>query len=337
MNRISILTITCILLGSIAYFVIDKDKSLQTTSGITQDRDFALKSMEGITNIVLKHAKLQPMQFQRKGEATWVINNAYAANPEVMRNLTQVLTGMKLNYTPSNNTIATIKEEIKRSGIKVDIYAGKPKPIKSFYIASDTEQQDGTFMMMEGGSKVYVMHLPTLNGGFRSRFEQPLDRMRDIYVYKEVPEQISSIEVRYNDDEAHSFKLTQVNGKFDVQPILKNVKPLQNVNQQVAKNYVYSFASIGAESLINTYEYKNDLLKTTPYCTILVTNSQGYTTKATYYSFEKFTENLNLIRSQDDIQFIKKYFIWVNDRDLYLGQRQLFNKVFGRYKNFFTS
>jgi hypothetical protein len=335
MKRIAILAITLLLLGGAAYLVVNKQKELKFSSGVTADRDFAIPSLDGITNIVLKHAKLQPTQFQRKGNS-WVINNKYEANEVVMRNLTDVLTKMQLKYTPPKNTTATIKEEIKRSGIKVQLYAGSDKPIKTYYIASDTEKQEGTFMLMEGGEQVYVMHLPYLNGGFRSRFEQPLDRLRDIYVYKENPEDITSIIVQYPKKEEMSFTLNKSGDSYIVKPLLSNLEPLHNINQAKARNYVYGFASIGAEVLINDYEYKDSILKTIPFCIIELTNAKGFKTKAKYYPYGEFVEKMNIERTDDDIASTDKYFIWVNEKDLFFGQHQLFKKAFGTYDGFFT-
>lgn len=334
MKKFSILALTCLLLGTIAYIVVQKQQALKYSSGLTADRDFAIPSLDGITNIVLKHAKLQPVQFQRK-EKSWVINDKYAANDEVMRNLTDVLTKMKLKYTPPKNTNATIKEEIKRSGIKVQIYSGGTEPIKTFYIASDTEKQEGTFMLMEGAEQVYVMHLPNLNGGFRSRFEQPLDRLRDIYVYKEEPKEITNISVRYPKNEEMSFALSKSGEIYDIKPLLSNMESKPNPNQAKARNYVYGFASIGAESLINTYRYRDSIIKTTPYCIIELKNSKGYITKAMYYPYSEYIEKMNIEITEDDVASIDKYFIWVNDKDFYFGQQQVFGKVFEKYNSFF--
>ncbi len=333
-NIVGLLTLLLVL-GALANYFSQQNQAKKYSSGVTEERDFAIKTLDGITNIVIKHARLQPTQFQRKGNL-WIINNKYEANEESMRNMTDILTKMQLKYTPSKATNATVKKDIENSGIKVMLYAGEDKPFKTFYIASDNKDNDGTFMMMEGADQAFVMHLPGLAGGFRSRFEQPLAKFRDIYVYKEDQSKIKSITVQYLKSESSSFKISRVGETVKVEPLVPNTPiPTRPVNKLIANKYIGYYASLGGEALLEKYELQDTLLQQIPFATVIVDRVDGSRHKSVFYVYEEFLLGLKPSRGPADLPNIERYFMWVNNTDLYVSQNKIFRKIFLDFNDFF--
>jgi hypothetical protein len=335
MKRLILLLLVLGISGGTAYYLNQKNKYLKYSSGVTPDRDFAIKTLDGITNIVLTHKKLQPIQFQRKGN-TWIINNKYEANASVVRNMTDVLTRMELRFTPAKAANATVRKDIANSGIKVQIYADDDKPFKTYYIATDTKDNDGTFMMMEGAEQAYVMYLPGLGQGFRSRFEQPLASYRDIYIYKEDKQNIKSITIRYPKNDASSFIMENLGEKQVVKSPLPNVAPPRpEINRIVGNKFISNFSSLGAEGLMENFEKKDSLLKTIPFATVEVVRKDGTTSKNTFYVYDEFLEGGSPSRSPIDMPKIGRYFLHTQNGDLYVCQNHVFKKIFLDFSDFY--
>ena len=174
MKRIGILLVTLLLLSGGAYFLYQKNKGSQKGM-VTADRGFTVESMDDITNIVIKHPKLQPIQFSKNGK-TWLLNGKYLVNDAVFVNIERSLLDMKLLYVPPKAANNTVKESIGVYALEVSLYNNSDEPFKTFYISSDTQKGDGTYMLMKGEEQAYVMHLPGRMGGLRSRFEQPMKK-----------------------------------------------------------------------------------------------------------------------------------------------------------------
>jgi hypothetical protein len=336
MKKSVILTLIICLLGGGAYWLYQKNQRLKYSSGMTADRDFALPSLDGITNIVVQHPKLQPMQYQRKGNNSWIIDNKYPASDEAMMHLTNVLTKMKLHHTPSKNMTPGIVADIKNSGLTVKVFAGSNTPVKTFHIAGDTRDNDATYMLMEGATQPYAMHLPGLKGGIRSRFEQPINKMRDNFIYKENLANIQSLSVRYPKQDDASFVITAVADQWKVTPQLENVaKPKNPLNDQLVKNYIRPFAELGTEGLVPKVVDKEKLITSTPFCIIEVKRKDGTVMKADYFVYDAEGAIDHPHRGPQDLGKIERFFVHVDNKDLYTCQTGVFGKIMGSYLQFF--
>ena len=65
-----------------------------------------------------------------------------------------------------NSVIKTLASE----GVKVELYTQNKKLYKTFYIGGETADFLGTYMIMEGAKKAYVIHIPGFNGFLTPRF-----------------------------------------------------------------------------------------------------------------------------------------------------------------------
>jgi hypothetical protein len=331
------LLLLLIAICGVAYVIVNRQKAQKYSSGVTPDRDFAIPTLDGVTNIVIKHAKLQPRQFQRKGNSnSWIIDGKYPASVEVVRNMTDVLVKMKLKYTPSRAASETAKKNIKEAGIKVMLYAGEDKPFKTFYIGSDTRESVGTYMMMENGAQVYTMHLPGVNGGFRSRFEQPLHEFRDSYVFKEDKAAIKSITVQYPKGDASSFTLTQAGENCSITPLVPNLPQPKGVfNQMIASRYCGFFKSLGAEGLLDNPELRDTITKKVPFVILTIHRTNGSVSKNSFYNVAEIVDGASPARTAKDVPGVERYVLYAADKEIYLCQNTVFKKIFVDYQSFF--
>ncbi len=334
MKRIGILLVTLLLLSGGAYFLYQKNKGSQKGM-VTADRGFTVESMDDITNIVIKHPKLQPIQFSKNGK-TWLLNGKYLVNDAVFVNIERSLLDMKLLYVPPKAANNTVKESIGVYALEVSLYNNSDEPFKTFYISSDTQKGDGTYMLMKGEEQAYVMHLPGLMGGLRSRFEQPMKNYRDKFIFRDKADQIASISVTYPKGESSSFNLTKDGNNISVLPGIANAQKSEKpLNERVVNAYLSSFEMLGAEDIFDAKEGIDTLLQLVPFCIVEMKKTNGTVKKSVFYSYEDIMWKDKNSRGPKDVAEMERFYAWVDNTDMFIVQKRVFGNIFLGYENFF--
>ena len=332
MSKTGILALILICLSILAYFLI-KDNSANKTTFISADRGFAVKDINKVTKIVIKHVKLQPLVFTNNGNG-WKINGKYEVDPAVFVHVEKVLTNISLLYVPPSNSSSTILNSIKNNGIQVDIYQGGDKPSKILHIGSDTPKNDGSYMVLGGSKQPYAMHLPGLAGGIRSRFEQPLENYRNKFLFQYPLRDIKQVTIEYPKSQSHSFKISNSNVGLKIEPLIVRNSKYYEINQTLIKSYLANFENLGAEKLINSYPMKDSIISTTPACILELHDTKGKIVRHKYYTYDDFENGIGSSRSPGDIRFQNRMFVFVDSLDFYVVQNRVFGNIFRGYDEF---
>jgi len=334
MKKSGILFIVLLLLSSGGYFLVINDRK-EENGNLTSDRGFNVKSMDDVQKIVIKHVKLQPLVFTRQGKQ-WLLNGKYSVDDAVFINVEKVLTGMKMLYIPSKATTSTILESIKKNGIQLDVYEGGNQPSRIISIGTDTQKGDGTFMILGGTDQPYVMHLPGLAGGLRSRFEQPLENFRDKYLFKDQINHIDYIKVEYPKQNSSSFIIENKAEKATIRPLIENItEPALSANHQLITAYLSGFESLGAEKLINQYPAKDSVIAKIPNCIIELKRRDGIIKHFKFFDYDDIETVTGNSRSPEEIRGQNHLLVYTNEKDFYTVQNRVFGDIFRGYQEFF--
>lgn len=335
MKKVLYLIALLIVLSGMALFVMKKEQAVEK-GYLTADRNFQIKNMDEVTKIVIKQPKLQPIIFTKKGKG-WLLNEKYDVDPDVFINIQTVLERVSLSYVPPKQSVSHIMESIKNNGIQVDIYTQANKPERIYYIGSDTKDGSGTNMIMGGYTQPYVMQLPGLIGGLRSRFEQPAQNYRDKTLFKFNPSDIKTIKIEYVKDNLSSFEIT--NGS------LPTIKPLINLpdnptgtpNEANLKYYINQFERIGTEGIVNNVPEKDSLIANAPNSILTITTKDNNQHVYKFYSYEHYIDGEKDPVTQKEIYAINRQYIYTpNDNTLYTAQMRVIRRIFLAYKDFFV-
>lgn len=334
MKRIVILALILVSFAGIAYYLVNKNNA-EKKGMVTADRGFTVESIDDVKKIVIKHKKLQPMIFERKGKG-WIMNGKYDVDPGVFINVEKVLTDMKMLYIPPVGHTQTIMNSINNNGIQVDLYDGEEKPFKIFFIGTDVQNSAGTHMIMAGETQPYVMHLPGLEGGLRSRFEQPAKNYRDKFIYQFPSSTIDQIMIEYPKDNFSSFVLKVKGDQFELNPILDMVKkPTQAINQIKLKKFVDQFEYMGTEGLISDIPELDSITSRTPICIFTLTKNDGTKHVHKYFSYDDYEEPGILKKTPAEIRGLNRVFIYTDKGDMYTSQNRVVGGIFMGYTDFF--
>lgn len=336
MNRSYFLLIILFALAGIVYFLFNNNSESNGSIDIS-DRKFAVEDINEVHKIFLAYKDRDPISFKRTGSG-WMINDSLIADDAVVIHMLNVLENVKMLYIPPKPSTKTIVESIGRNGVKVELYDKKEKKLKVFYIGTDTQAGDGTHMLMEGARQPYVMYLPGLRGGLRSRFEQPLRNYRDKSVFRYDADQIKEITVFYHKDINSSFKLTKVGSGYAVSPVDPLTPAIRkSVSESRVRAYLDGFEWVAAEAIVNENEARDSIIKLVPFCTLSLMDNEGNMKEADFYSYDEIVLKDIKTRTVSDIPSIDRFFVQIKGGDFYIVQRRVFAKLLPAYTSFFTA
>ncbi|MFZ1703156.1 MAG: hypothetical protein WAT79_02355 [Saprospiraceae bacterium] len=334
MKRNLILLTTLILLSTGAYFLYEKSRVNNKMSSLSEERNFTVESPEMIHKIILKRKDEKPLTFKKLEKNIWSLNDTYRADEIVIGYMVQVLTRAKMLSIPSKNALKNIRNSMDQRGIDVEVYDQNDVLLKKLTIGADLQNGAGTYMLLDGFNQPYAVELPSLGGVLRSRFEQPFDKYRDRYIYREPLETIQSVKVEYHTDPAASYLIEKVGDKYDISPVSALVtKNSQAANQSKIKTYLGFYEEMGTELMYNDYEKKDSVLTLQPFCTITLTSTDQSVKKYDYWSYDAIVYNDPEKTRSVEAAHIGRYFVYTGD--FYTVQTVVFGKLFSAYPYFF--
>jgi len=328
--------LTAVILAVVTIAVVQFNKKSVEKQLETADRGFTVKSMDDVNKIVIRHVKLQPLIFTR-GKNNWLLNGTHDVDPGVFVNIEKVLTNMQMLYIPAKKATTTVLESLKSNGIQVDIYKDEDdrEPVKMFFVGTDTQKGDGTYMILGGSSQPYVMHLPGLAGGLRSRFEQPAINFKDKFIIKNAPGSITSLTMEYPGDYRSSFKISQNNGEWKIQPLISdNSNTPLFPNQNMIASYVSRFEKLGAEMFITDESTITEVRKNLPAAILTIQNTEDAKKVYRFYGYEDITENKGYAKTPAEIRNQNRLFVDIDSTDMLTAQNRVFSRIFLGLNNF---
>lgn len=334
MRKNIILIFLLLGLSGAAYYIWHQNRQTQKST-ITADRGLTVASIDEVNKVVIKRAEEPPMVFSRKGNG-WILNDNYDVDPAVFINIEVVLTKMRLSYVPNQASIPNIEKNIQKTGIQVDVYTGGEKPEKIFFVGGDAPQGSGTYMWLAGDDKPYVMQLPGVSGGLRSRFDQPFHNYRNKMIYNHRKEDIQSITVEYPKDNFSSFIIEKSVLGTGIKPLLDLPdKPDTPLNHVTLDRYIGYFGSMGIEGNINAFPGKDSIIVATPNCILTIEKKGNERIQHKFWPHDNYLDNRGTSRTPEEIRQQERMFIQTQDGDFYIAQQRVIGKIFAGYGDFF--
>jgi hypothetical protein len=209
-------------------------------------RDFAVEDTLLVNKIILENRNLEKLKLSR-GEKNWILNDTIIANQYLINLLLKTIKEMQIKNPIARAALPNIIKRMATQNTKLDIYK-KNKKIKTIYIAGETPDQLGTYMMIEGAKEPYVVHIPGFNGYLSSRFSCKENIWKSKRIFNKL---IKKTTIKLNDNK--SIHLSQSN-------ILK-------LNKIYCESFLTSNKNFNVEVIKNR----------TPFITMIIENKDGTT------------------------------------------------------------
>jgi hypothetical protein len=224
---------------------------------------------------------------QRESNNSWLVNGKYLVDEQKIKLLLSTLHDMQIQHPVPPTMHNTAISILASRGIKTEVYEGD-ELVKTIYVGSETPDQTGTFMMLEGDDDVYSIHIPGFIGYLTPRFFLTEIKWRSKLVFNYAPHEISQLQIDYVKTPEESF--TYLSDMYQSNPYLLNHKgePFLADTQQV-RLLLHSFSQKYVEGYYDdstfTMAERDSLYKRKAYASVRLKDNIG---KETYLLlFEK--------------------------------------------------
>lgn len=331
MKRTWLLVALFLLLGAAAFYALRQQKN-QPASHVSWDMEFAIADPQQVARIFLADRTGQTVTLERNADGSWTYNGRYKARPTAVQLLLETMASLNVLYIPPKAAESTMIKSLAAEGIKVEIYGKGGDKIKSYYVGGVTNDERGTFMIMDGAEQPYVVHVPSFIGQLRVRYMLGDDNWRDRAVFAEQPETIQSISVEYPQQKSESFRLEKVDkASYVVRPYFSTT-PASPLPQRkgMAEAYLLQFETLGAEAYETDNPARDSVRALVPFAIVTLRTTAGAEKTARFWpvSLEQ--------RPTDGSTYVYRYYADLNNGEaFFLTQERVFGPIFRGYHFFF--
>lgn len=319
MKRTLYLLVAVTLLAGL-YFLFgsqEKDSSAALLS------DFSVSDLSEVQRIVIASEQYRDIELSRRGEH-WYLQDGHRARKNAMKNLTEVLTGLKIKYLPPAAAYQNIAKELDEIAVEVKIYGAEDALLQSYLIGGSVADERGTYMKHADGDRLYVMHLPTLEGSVRGRYIHSYDDWRDRTIIDVSYEDITSVEVNYPRQSVESYTITKTGV---TNAVGRTVKPSPKIEA-----YLKGFEGIAAEAFENSNANQDSIRQLLPFCELKIRMQDDQEKIIKLYPVENYVDQA--LVTLENTPRISRYFADTSWGDLMLVQQRIIGKLLRGYSYF---
>ena len=328
MKRTLLLAVLCAGLGLGAWYAW-RQKSAQTGTITAWDMDFAIKEPSRIGKVFMADRKGRTATVERK-DGMWIYNGQYPARPSSVQLLVETLAKVTVKSLPTTAAEAPMVKSLATEGIKVEVYDQAGQRLKCYYVGGVTNDELGTYMMMEGSENPYVTHVPSFVGQLRVRYLIGDDNWRDRTVFAEKPENIQSVVVEYPQQKGESFRLEKVKAaEYTVMPLQSTTtRKSEAPRKGLPEAYLLQFERLVAEGYDSKHPERDSISALVPFAIVTVKRTDGQEKKVWFWPTEI------RINGSTGKTYVERYYAGL-DGDFMIVQEHVFGKIFRGYSFFF--
>ena len=322
MKKIGLGVVLLIILTLLAIWAT-KEETTNTMKG--ELSDFAVKDTAAIQRIVLRDESGEFVNLTRDG-SEWLLNETYKARPDGIDILLSTINKMSVKAPVSQVQMNTVLKTIISSHCEVELY-DQAGLIKSFYVGSPDKEHSGTYMLMKGSQRPFLIHMEGFHGFLTPRFfTNPLEwRHRGLFEYN--PSQIESITVEYHGLEERNFKINSEGNQNYSVLVGKDFTSTAAIDSFMLSAYIANYKMIHYESFEETKSeaFIDSVKQSSPIFSITVVNNEG--TSKTVSAFKKpIKEGYDPVGNEIEFDLDRLY-LWIDSGEVVVGQYAIFDKL----------
>lgn len=332
MKRNIIILGIIVVLAAVAIVLVTR----RSSSTIKRElRDFAVEDTASIDRIFMVRKDNQQVTLTREGNR-WMVNGKFEARPDAIENLLKTLNRLKIKSPISASAMDNAVRMLATRNTKVEAYHGK-KLLKTIYVGGPTQDQMGTFMMLEGSSVPFIVHIPGFTGYLSSRFFIDEVAWKSTAIFRYNFNDIKTVLMENPADAAKSFRLSNEGNDHYVLSTPGGSPIPGMLDTASVKFYLSQFEKLSFEFYADSLSprVRDSLLATRPHRIITLEDRSGKVRKVTAWkrpSFGKPDSNGNPQEFDDER-------LWaLIDRDTWVViQYYVFNSLWANQAAFFKS
>jgi hypothetical protein len=250
MNKNKIAFVVVLILTFLALWLHFNKKS----STLKQElRDFAVEDTASITKIFLADKNGNQVLLEKLTPGHWRANDKFDARIDAIDNLLLTIKQVDVKEPVGKKAMENVIRQMATNSIKVEIYQGSDKPSKVYYVGHATQDNMGTFMLMENSSVPFIMHIKGFFGYLNTRYFAEAEKWRTSELFSYKLEQLRKVEVSYPSNKDKCYTIDEINTG---NPILKVNNQVIN---QAQKDFLLEYLSLYQR--VNFEEFANEVKK----------------------------------------------------------------------------
>jgi hypothetical protein len=227
--------------------------------------DFSVKDTASITRIFLADMNGNEITLNRKA-GSWLVNGEKPAQQAKVNSFLKTLADLEVRSPVPVKARDNVIRRMSAISRKVEIYQEVPrlnllnlirlfpheKNTKTYYVGDVTQDNLGTFMLMEGADEPFVVHIPNFRGFVSTRYSPLPEDWRDYTVFRAPLEMIASVKIEFPTAPEESYSLEVKHDNSIAMTSLTSGIPVEAYDTIRVLNFLTSFDDIRFEALLNT-------------------------------------------------------------------------------------
>jgi len=279
----------------------------------------------------------------RLDEQNWQVNDKYPARVDGMATLLETISKLRVKEPVSRAGRNTIIKWLAEKSVKIEIYQTvyridlfnkiklfpHEKLTKVYYVGDETQDNQGTFMLLEESEDPFIVYLPGFRGYLSPRYTALESDWRKRVIFELKIGDIKSVKIEYPAATESSFEISRFNKNFEIKLLSSNTI-MNDFDTSKVVQLMGSFASLAFESFLNDFK-KSDIdsvISRKPMAIITVTDIAGKTTSLkAFLKLAEFGTVDEVTKEPVTIDRDRFYGLINNDKDFVLLQYYIYNTI----------
>ena len=259
-NKIALVIVILLILVAVTVFVTYRSSTLDK-----RESDFGVQDTTIVTRIFMADKQLNTVDLQ-KTESGWMLNGKFPTSSNMMQMLLGTIQSLQVKSPVSLASRDNVIRRMAAIGIKVEIYEEDyrinlfdkiklfkhEKLAKVFYVGDATQNNLGTYMLMQDASQPYIVFIPGFRGFLYTRFSTRPDDWKSHVVFNEKLIDIDQVQVNFigQPEESFAVKVVDSQGNYDITRLIDGNK-VDNYDTLKILNFLTSFRDLRYEGRLN--------------------------------------------------------------------------------------
>ncbi|MGB3617893.1 MAG: DUF4340 domain-containing protein [Catalinimonas sp.] len=180
----------------------------QTTTLNVNDTDFAVVDTASVDRIFIAHKDGQTALFERREGGEWWVGDRYPAAAPKMRMLLGTLHDVSIKRALNPAERDNVVREMAVHSAKVEIYQ-RGELSKVYYVGNETNDERGSYFLMDGAEQPYAVHIRGFRGQLTSRFRVRPSDWREKTLFVAARDQLEEVAVGYPNAPKDGFTIVR--------------------------------------------------------------------------------------------------------------------------------
>lgn len=288
--------------------------------------NFAVKDTAAVDKIFIADKNNNQVTLERQSNGTWLVNGESLARKDGINLLLATICDLAVrNPVPKSMEQTIIRDMSGAAQRKVEVYSSG-NLIKTFYVGTESPDNEGTYMLLEGSSVPFEMHIPGFRGILNVRFNPKASIWSDPHLFRADAKDIKQIELNMIDRPESSFKL-EYDGQFGIQLFDNKNKQIQNVDTGLVFGYLAQFKQLNYEAKVDkSFQGYKTIMDLPDFASMKLTKRNGEVTEIRFKRrWANEGQTVNGVKAEYDVDRCYAYLL--GDDELVIAQYYVLDRV----------